>query len=841
MLKKSVGLIVIFCLNLLFVFAQANKTDNIKISINFENEELSRAILQIQSKTHLNFSFDPDIIPSRIIKVNFVETPFKQVLDNILDGTGIDFQVSGNQVILTRHKKQTVTINGHLTDASSGEDIIGANILIRELKTTISTNQYGYYSFTVPEGIYHLQITHISYLVREMEFSANASRSESIQLSPSENRLLETVVGIRSKDSLGTLNSLKNLAPAELKGLPYFAGELDVVKALQMQPGIKAMTESSSGLFVRGGNIDQNLIMLDEAMIYNPSHLFGLVSVFNPDAIKNVQYYTDYMPANYGGRLSSVVDGRMAEGNNHEFQLKGGVSPLSVRIAAEGPIKKETGSYLITFRRSIIDLLNQNFGLVNPNSSYYDINAKANYRINDNNRLLYSFYLGDDHIYSKNSYVNNWGNLTSTLRWNHIFSNRLFLNLSAIYSNYRNKLDINADTLSEKGLWQTGIRDAGLKADFTFYGNLNTEVKFGVQGTYHQFKPGQSSGTFFSDYDIPDDHSQEYALYFSHQFKPTERLQLSYGFRATAFKNGEQAKNLFNEEGNEIIKRNYKTYWGIEPRFHIGYQVARHHNIFASYNHTRQYLQLIQNSELAFSSLETWMPASGSTKPQISDFISSGYRYSDNRINFSASAYYKNMRNQLEMSEHTQVILNPDIRSHLKTGESQAWGAEFSASQTAENFRGTLSYVYSRVFRQFDGVNGNIRFPANYDFPNTVKLTLSYFLTDKISLNSFFIYSDGRPATLPIGYYMQDGIQVPIFEGRNASRFPDYNRLDLSAQWLLSGKSRFKSTLSVGVNNVYNRKNPLFYSVRQASPASNFGLVQTSTGIIPWITYGFQI
>ncbi|HCN82118.1 MAG TPA: hypothetical protein DIT07_00635 [Sphingobacteriaceae bacterium] len=837
---------LLFCLVFLYhqsSYGQSSKILNQNISIVFQKDSLSLALLKLQSVVQGNFAFDPLIIPQgKYIKQSFVKKNLGQILDQILEGTNLTYTAVGKALVIIKKPVETYTINGHIRDKDTGEELIGASIYITSLRIGAVTNQYGFYSITIPKGYYELVISYLGYNTTSQYLQLNHNLLLDHNLSGKIYNLTNVHIEPNITDSIYAQTSAKNVSPKLLNGLVYYAGEVDVVKALQMQSGIKAMTEASSGLFVRGGNNDQNLITLDEAMIYNPSHLFGLVSVFNSDAIKNIKIYDDHMPANFGGRLSSVLDVRMADGNNKEFHVNGGASLLSIRAAAEGPIKKEIGSFLITFRRSLIDLLNQNFKIVNPNSTYYDLNVKANYQVNMSNRIFYSFYYGNDYLSSKNSYVNNWGNATSTFRWNHKFNSRLFFNLSAIYSNYNNLLDVNADTISEKYRWKTGIKDMSLKGDFSFYKKPLSEIQFGGITTLHQLIPGEATNAFPIDFNIPRDKAMESSLYISHQLSIKNKFRLNYGLRAGFFSNGEERTDLFDNDGNKLKAKNYSEFIGLEPRFYLSFALNHDQRLHTTYNHNYQYLQLIQNNELAFSSLETWMSSTKSTKPQRSDYWSTGYDYFSAGNRFSMDIYYKRMYNQLDLINHAQIIKNPDIRNQLRAGKANAYGLNMHFSKTMENFIADASYSFSRVFRKIKDINDGDRFPANYDIPHDFKLTMSYFLNNRFSISSFFNYSTGRVVTLPVGYYQHEGIQVPIFEKRNESRFPDFHRLDLAVQYHLSSsnvsKHNFTNAFSAGIYNVYNKKNPLFYRVKQ--PSNSDSLFEFATGIMPWATYSFK-
>ncbi len=828
------------------VFAQPADLLSQPLTIRFQNDSLSRALLRLQVRSKVPFAFDPGILAGfKPVNQSFNAEPLQDILKKIFFGTGLSYQMYGNQVVIVRRKIPGITIDGHLKDKATGEELIGANIFIPELNTGVTTNQYGFYSLTLPEGDYQLNATHINYRPEKRMVHLDRNQTFEIELVQKPTDLKEISIDTRSLLHSLRHNYESNISPDQIASLPYYAGEEDVIKALQMQSGIKAMTEGSSGLFIRGGNMDQNLIMLDEAMIYNPSHLFGLVSIFNPDAIKNVQVYRDYMPANFGGRLSSVVDNRMAEGNNKEFHAKGGISFLSARLAMEGPTIKERGSFLVSFRRSLLDLFDYRFRLADHNSTYYDLNFKTNYQIDRKNRVLYSFYLGEDYLFSKNSYSNKWGNLASTLRWNHIFNSRLFLNVSAVYSNYSNLLDVNADTLSEKYQWKTGVKDLGIKSDFSFYKSKFNSIKFGFSGTWHRFVPGETTNAFPGEFNIARDRSFDYAAYWSQELTIKKRLELNYGIRAALFRTSGDINDVFDDNGSKIAAKDISSYSGLEPRVNIAWLLPSG-RIHFTYNHNQQFVQLIQSSELAFSSLETWLPSSSSIKPQRSDHWSFGFEYHPKEGYRSfIDLYYKKLYNQYELSDHTQIIQNPLVRQTLLKGVSDACGVEFNTKKEAGRFTGDLSYIYSRAYRKIDGINDGARFAANFDVPHEVKLSMEYKVNNRASLSSFSTYASGRPLTLPVGYYWQDNVQVPIYEGRNTSRYPDFYRLDLSARYflgpLIQKKNGFSGVVSAGIYNVLDRKNPLFYRMKQANSTAGVPLIEYASGILPWIACNFKI
>ena len=835
------------CLFLIFsLLSQAQEPLNRKVSIVFNNLTLHDSFVELQRKSYVSFAFDPNIIPSEIrLNKRYSATSLSSILADILANTPLTYTYIANQVVIIKRKVISVTLDGYISDIRSGEPLIEANISVPGLNISTSTNQYGFFSLTVPAGDYAFVISHIEYINENIRLNLLESKRYNFGLKYRENQLADVVVKSSGKpDSVNLKPGIRNLTNDQLNKLSFYAGEVDVIKALQMQDGVKAMTEGSSAMFVRGGNSDQNLIMLDEAIIYNPSHLFGLVSVFNSDAIKNVQLYKDFMPASFGGRLSSVLDARMADGNNRNFQVKGGVSLLSARAAVEGPIKNQTGSFILTFRRSLIDLLNKDYRLLNPNSTYQDVNLKANYQLGKNNKIFYSFYGGDDKLFSENSFRNNWGNLTSTVRWNHVFSSKLFFNLSAIYSNYKNSLDLNSDTVTQKQVWQTGIKDKSLKTDFTYFIRPGNEFKFGSLYTKHLFTPGRIEGSKFQEPNIPQNKALEFSLYVSHRYNFRDKLNLIYGLRLSAFENAEEKFGIYDQNENLVRAKSYSNYWRLEPRVYASYSFAPRHTIHAMFNRNFQYLQLIQNSELSFSSLETWMPASEKTRPQCANHFSVGYNWLLPSYSVTANGFYKALFNQVELSEHTQLIQNPQIRDFLRYGKGEAYGMELSFKKRGGKLSNETSYTWSRALKKTEGINEGSWFRANYDIPHEVKSSWVYTVSGRLKINSFFIWASGRPVTQPVGFYYQDGIQVPIYEKRNNARFPDFHRLDLSVRYGFISKPaalrKKKHDFSVGVYNLYNKHNPLYYRLLQATAGSSLGIVNSSTKMLPWAAYSFQ-
>lgn len=846
--KSKCVLITLFLLLLITKNSIAQKADHLRkeVTIELAADSLINTLHKIELKTQVNFAYAAEHLRSKHSPaIHSVRMQLGTLLNKILFGTNLGFTLIGNDIVIVPKKPITWTIHGHILDKASGEALMGATVQIPSLKMGIVTNQYGFYSISVSEGDYQMQVSNAGYQTKLEMVHLNKDLQKEIELSLQEHHLEEVVIRQSSLTPNPILLNEQNISQKQIYNTAYYAGETDVMKKLQMENGIKAITEGSSGLFIRGGNADQNLILLDEAIVYNPSHLYGLVSVFNPDAISNVQVYKDYMPANFGGRLSSVIVNRMAEGNSKEFHLSGGINLMSARIAAEGPLVKNKASFIVAYRRSLLDVFHNKFKLFNPSSVYYDINAKVNYKLNKNNSLFYSVYFGKDNLLSADNYSNNWGNLTSTLRWNHVFNSKLFSNISAIFSNYSNLLDLNADTLSQKSQWNTAVKDLTLKADYTYYMSPVNQIKFGVSSIFHRFIPGEMFRQNADEFNIAKNRSLESTLYYSQQLSIGKSFELNYGLRLGMFINALEKRNVFDEQGNLLQQEEVKTFVNPEPRINFNYLADNNKRLFITYNLNYQYLNLIQNSTLAFSSLEPWVPASNYIKPQKSNHFSLGYRYSPDNFMFLVNAYYKKLDNQLDLIGHAQVIRNPDVVDQLRSGTSNVYGIETEIDKSIGRFSGILAYTYSKVYRKIREINYGNRFVANYDIPHEIKLTIKYYLNERLSFHSFFTYSTGRPLTLPVGYYQHDGLNVPIFEGRNTSRFPDFSRLDISSQYQfpskISASRTFLSTASVGVYNLYNRKNALYYHLNSSSFENKTNTFEYAFGFYPWIAYSFKI
>ena len=724
------------------------------------------------------------------------------------------------------------TLSGHITDASSGEELIGVNIYIKELGTGGVTNVYGFYSLTIPRGSYEIIYSYVGYESIVETIDLEGAITKNIELSRKGEELEEIVVTSERKDKNveSTEMSTVNLKVESIKKLPALLGEVDIIKALQLLPGVQSAGEGTSGLYVRGGNVDQNLILLDEAPVYNASHLMGFFSVFNPDAIKDMQLYKGGIPAQYGGRLSSVLDIRMKEGNSKKFAASGGIGTVSSRLTLEAPIAKGRGSFLVSGRRTYADIflgLSSNPDVKENKLYFYDLNLKGNYRISEKDRIFLSGYFGRDVFKFSDEFKMQWGNGTGTLRWNHIFSNRLFMNTSLIYSNFDYLLGDPAGVDAFE--WTSDIQNQSGKIDFNYFLNPENTLKFGVHSTRYQFSPGHArSGApnddgIFNDIRLPDIFAWEHAAYLSNEQKISPRLKASYGLRVSAFQNVGKATVYTYDKSNpddytvsgstDYDKGEvYKTHSGIEPRFSLKYSLNDQSSVKLSYNRMVQYVHLASNSTSA-SPLDIWFPSSPNVEPQRADQVAVGYfrNFKNNMFETSVEAYYKNMDNQIDFKDHAELLLNEYLEGELRIGEGYAYGLEFMLRKQEGKLQGMLSYTLSRTERKIPEINNGKTYPNRYDRTHDISLFATYDLNEKWSFGSNWVYTTGAAVTMPTGRFEYGNMITPVYSDRNAARLPAYHRLDLSATFRHKSKKnpnrRFKRETVFSLYNAYYRKN----------------------------------
>ncbi|MCX6252793.1 MAG: TonB-dependent receptor [Bacteroidetes bacterium] len=765
------------------------------------------------------------------------------------------FSVSGE----TPETMIKYTINGRVTDKSNGEGLIGASLYIKELNTGTTSDNYGRYSITIPEGQYTLVITYVGFLPIKKEVSLHADTRLTFEMEPRSELLKEIEVTSERQDKnimapeMGTFKM--NIETIEK--IPALMGEVDVIKAIQLLPGVQSVSEGSSGFSVRGGAPDQNLILLDDAPVYNASHLLGFFSVFNNDAIKDVKLYKGDIPANYGGRLSSVLDIHMNEGNDKEYEVNGGIGIISSRLTIEGPIVKDKASFIVSGRRTYADLflgLSSDKALRNNQLYFYDFNAKVNYEINDNNHVYLSGYFGRDVF--KNKFAGfKWGNETATLRWTHLFTKKIFANFTFLYSYYLYNLG-TPDGNTTSFVWNSGLQDIGVKGDISYYLNTNNTIRFGIVSTHHSFNPGDAHGTgsstYFQDYLVPKNYALESAVYLCNEQKIGNSLTVNYGLRFSLFQSlGPTTVYHYNEnhvETDSTLYKSwtiYKTYSGLEPRLSAVYVLSERSSVKASYTRTLQYLQLAQNST-AGTPLDFWFPASPNVYPQVGDQVSAGYfrNFKKNTIETSVELYYKWMNDVIDFKDHAQLLLNKQLEGELRVGKAWSYGAEFLVRLNEKRLSGWISYTYSRTFRNIPEINNGNTYPAPYDKPNNIAIVANYQLLKRLDLSANWVYATGMAVTFPTGRAIIGGKVIPIYSDRNAYRYQDYHRLDLSVTW--SGKKKpgkkFNWDLNFSVYNVYARHNTWTINFSQDNLDPNITIAERTYlfGVIPSLTFNFH-
>ncbi len=744
---------------------------------------------------------------------------------------------------------QNFTISGYLRDAETGEELLYATVSVPETSQGITTNLYGFYSLTLPQGTYQINYSYVGYEPVILQVELTKDITQDIDLKTTSVELEEIVIlGENENDNItNTEVSVLSLDVKEIQKIPVIFGEQDILKTMQLLPGVSASSEGSSGFFVRGGDADQNLILLDEAPLYNASHLLGFFSVFNSDALKDVKLYKGGIPAQFGGRGSSVMDARMRNGNMKEWELSGGIGLISSRVTVEGPIVEDQGSIILSARRTYADLLAKPFleDFDDFSLYFYDLNLKANYKIGENDRVYVSGYLGRD-VLGTDNFGFDWGNRTLTTRWNHIFNSKLFSNTSFIYSEYDYGFNIESGGI-EIDL-DAGIYDYNLKQDFNFYLNPSNVITFGWQGIYHQFQPS----TFTFDDELQDAAQEQYALeggiYIANEQKLSDRFQLNYGLRFSSFSNiGAYTEKAFNAVDEVISETSYgsgefyNTYINIEPRFSATFLLEGNQSIKGSYNRNAQYLHLLSNST-ADSPTDLWIPSSTLVEPTIVDQVALGYfkNFRDNTFKFSIESYYKNLQNTVDYEDGAEIFGNADIESELVFGKGRAYGVELLLEKVKGNFTGWLSYTLSKSERQYDEIADGEWFSARQDRTHDLSVVGIYQLSPRLSLSASWVYYTGDAVTFPSGKYYIDDNLVSLYSERNADRMPDYHRLDLGATWKLSKKESASSDLNFSIYNAYNRKNA--YSI--TFDTNETGITEATRlalfGIVPSVTWNFK-
>jgi len=759
-------------------------------------------------------------------------------------------------ILVSISNAANVTLSGFVRDAQTGEALIGSNIFVKEQPFGSASNQYGFYSISMPIGEYTFTYSYIGYQSKEIKIEMTNDKNLEIELEPQLFTTEEIIVIGEAADHNVTAVEMSTVTinPVEARQIPVIFGEQDVLKTIQLLPGVTAGSEGSSGFHVRGGGLDQNLILLDEAPVYNASHLMGIFSVFNSDAINSAKLIKGGGPAEYGGRLSSVFDIKMKEGNRKTFNSSGGIGLISSRLALEGPIDEGKGSYFISGRRTYADLVMKT---VNPDNFedltlyFYDLNMKANYNLDKNNFLYFSAYLGRDVLGFQDQFGLDWGNTTATLRWNHLFSDKIFSNTSFIYSNFDYVVSLeNGGNLTDI---ESGIEDFNLKQDFSYFHNTNHKFNGGFDLNYHTFIPGQistSGEALLNDFEIDKKYALESAIYLGHEWRASDRFSLNYGLRYSAFSvMGPGSVFTFDEEDNVVTEKEYdnkeiiKTYSGFEPRFTANMLIDRESSAKFSYSRNRQYIHLVSNSS-GGPSLDVWHPSTNIVEPGIADQVSLGYfrNFADNNFESSLEIYYKDLQNQVDYQNGADLLLNEYIESQLVFGDGYSYGAEFYLKKNYGSLTGWLGYTWSITERKFADINNGNPYPTTNDRTHDLSITGIYQLNSKWSFSTNWVYNTGTAVTFPSGKYNIDGQTVNYYTERNSYRMPDYHRLDLSATYNFDKSGTYESSLNFSLYNAYGQTNPytIYFRENEDNPNITEAVKLYLFTFFPSISYNFK-
>lgn len=756
------------------------------------------------------------------------------------------------------YAQQKVTIGGTIKSKASGETQIGATVSVPDVAATI-TNEYGFFSLTLPEGQHTIEVSTVGMQTQLIPVNLTKDTTITVMMTDGAQSIEEvTITQTAPGRSLGGAQAgVERLSVAEIKNIPLLFGERDIMKAIQLLPGIKSGGDGNSGIFVRGGAADQNLILLDEAPVYNASHLLGFFSTFNADAVKDITVYKGGMPAQYGGRLSSVLDIRMNDGNNQEHHVSGGIGLISAKLNAEGPLDKGKASYLISGRRTYADMFLKLSEEYKNNALYfYDLNAKINYTLGEKDHLYLSGYFGKDRLKATfgdgNGFGLDWGNATATLRWNHIFNPNLFSNTSLIFSNYNYKISIKTGAYDFNIFSQ--IQDINLKEELQWYLGSNNKIRIGFNSIYHTIRPGEvSSGdeTTIGSNALQRRYSWENAVYASNNWKAAKNINIEYGVRLSAFSVlGSGDYYNYGPQGEVLDTMSYKsgefvkTYFNLEPRISGSWQFNSSSSIKASYARNAQNLHLISNSTSS-SPTDKWMASTNVIKPETSDQVSLGYykNLAGDKYELTVETYYKTMKNQIDYRDGANVFSSSNaIESELLFGQGRSYGLEVLLKKKVGRLSGWLSYTLSKTERKIDGINNNDWYNARQDRTHDVAIVASYVLSKKWTLSANWVYYTGYAITFPAGKYNIGGETVYYYTNRNGYRMPDYHRLDLGATWKFKETKKWSHELSFSLFNAYGRENAYTIYFRDAKDGSgNTEAVKVSLfKYIPSISYNFR-
>jgi len=875
-LKQAITVFLIISVKIFF--AQEEKLAK-TITVNFTNSTLTEIIKTIEKESEINFSYSNKITKIEHTISYSAKKPTREILTDISLLFSINIESIDNQLVvkklrkadenLKKNKIEKYTISGFLKDFDTGENLINATILVAETNIGTVSNEYGFYSLTLPKGNYKIEISYIGFEKQLFNVTLDENKKISSNLKFNTEILSGVDINTDEEQSLISSNQMSNikLTPNDIKTLPDFVGEVGLAKTLENIPGIKTYGDGSAFFFTRGGNKDQNLVLIDEAPIYNSAHLFGIYSVIIPETAKEINIYKGDLPVNFGDRISSVIDIRTKEGNLNKFGFGGVVNPFIYRFYVEIPIIKEKSSIYASFRHSNIKWIYSNQEYAKTLDIYFaDFTSKINFKINNNNRIYYSIYYGKDNLSNKNlnneKYGIDWANYASTLRWNHIFNSKLFSNFSIYGSQYNYNFSFYQTGFNN---WNSSIGNLTFKMDFTQYTSPKLTFKYGITQNFQIINPGNINNN--EQLNIPviaQRQSRQSVFYFNNNYSFSDKISVNTGFRLPIWTNtGETTIYKFNEnyEVYDTLKiplgKSYKKFINFNPRASFRYELNKKSSIKISFGIQHQYLNLISNTNGPLSSIEIWLPSDENIKPQRSDIYAIGYTrlIKKSNLDFIAELFYKKMYNQIEYTSHANILLNPLLEGELRFGEGYSYGAEFFLKKNSNKLTGWISYTYSRAFLHIKDINNNNEFPAYYDQPHYFSFFGNYEINNRLIFSLNWIYHTGGAITSPIGFYKYNGNTVPIYGEKNNDRLPDYHRLDVSLSYKLNKKkTKYNHSLILNVYNIYNRSNALTYSYNRSQESDGSFVIprdiegkdiyvttQTSLlGIIPSISYKFN-
>lgn len=826
-------LLCLFLVSLAGTLLAQKSIPAIRLSLEVNDQPLSEVLNLIAEKSAISFSYNPRKLPvAQRITYHASGKLLEEILDDLSEQVGMNFVMVENQVVLkpvtqVRQEQKKQTLSGFIKDAATGEALIGATLWVEEQKTGVVSNAFGFYSISLPEGDYHLACSFVGYKALTKTVRLAGSMKEDIALMDEPPILEEVIVSDEAPDVLAeTQTSKATLRPKVVEERPALFGEMDVLKSLESVPGVKLHSDGSTFYYVRGGNRDQNLVLMDDAPIYNPSHMLGFFSTIIPDAVNDITLYRGEMPASLGGRLSSVLDVRTKKGNDQRIEAWGNASLISNKLGVEGPIRKDISSFLVSARVSRLKWIANRVDNNISQFQFHDFTGKANFKLDPANRIFFSLYSGRDSYFATNSGIT-WTNNAATFRWNHVVDDKLFVNTTLSGSGYDYSLHYS---VKDGVKWNSHISNFNLKSDFSYFLKPQNEITFGAGLSGYFFNPGniQGTGSSTSQNALSVRNSAEVVGYINQDVKLNEKWAINYGLRLTSWTNsGEAFEFVFDENRNPIDTlyypkgEKYKSYANAEPRLTISRQVGTRASIKGGFARNVQNVHLISNSISPFTSLEVWLPSSFNIRPQTSRQASIGYYHTFSKagMSFMAEAFYKRMKNQIDFASHASTLLNPLVERELRFGEGISRGVEFQLKKDAGRLRGWIGYSYSRATRRFKELNDGKEFRAFADRPHQVNTMMSYDINLRWNVGATWNYLTGAPFSSPTAFYYYNGHEVPIYGQKNNDRLPAYHRLDISATCKLNKnpENKFQHSLSFSIYNFYGRKNTLFINYNKTT------------------------